>query len=78
MNPSEPLSFKVTDEHGNDIKSRLTQKILDAIETIAAVKIENEKNNIYDSSGQIRVYETEQKGLRDAIDSLAKKNISQQ
>lgn len=78
MNPPEPISFKVTDEHGNDIKSRLTQKTLEAIEKVAVGRIEKEGNNIYDSSGQIRVYETGQKGLRDAIDSIAKKNISQQ
>jgi hypothetical protein len=75
----EPLAFKVIDMDGQDVFSRLNLRTLNAIDSLVAIEIEQIKSSIYNSSGEFRIADPNQRGLRSTIDSLQKSpNSSQQ
>lgn len=74
----EPLAFKVIDMDAQDVSSRLSPRTLKAIDSLAAIEIEQIKRSIYESSGEFRIADPNQRGLRSTIDSLRRSPHSSQ
>lgn len=67
-----PDSFWVLNENQQSIKNNLNTSTLAAIDSIAKIKIARERNNIYDTSGNIRIFDSAHRGLLHLLDSITK------